>query len=107
MKKECRSAIIESWSEIQTLRTATLRAHDGDDGVGEAALGELHLLREILQALHVEVAVGVDELRGAAVLLHDWVEIEVAESEAEFGISWKYKEAGSGFLGMQAALGFL
>lgn len=59
-------------------RTATLRAHDGDDGIGEAALGELHLLREILEALHVEVAVAVDELRGAAVLRHHGVEIEVA-----------------------------
>jgi hypothetical protein len=84
MKKECRSANMEiPEPAVKYRRTATLRAHDGDDGIGEAALSKLHLLREILQALHVEVAVAVDELRGAAVVLHHRIEIEVAESEDE------------------------
>lgn len=59
-----------------------MRAHDGDDSVREAALGELDLVDEVLQAFDIELAVAVDQLRGAAVVLHQEGHWEVAESEA-------------------------
>lgn len=50
--------------------TAALRAHDGDDGVGEAAIGEPRGPDEPIQALHVEGAVAVDQLRRATLVAH-------------------------------------
>lgn len=46
--------------------TATLRAHDGDDGVREAAVVELSGSNEVLKAIHIEFAIAVDQLHAAA-----------------------------------------
>lgn len=43
-------------------RTAALRAHDGDDGVGEPAPGDARGRHEPLGALARELALAVDQL---------------------------------------------
>jgi len=58
-------------------RTATLRSHDCDDGVGEAAGGEIDGPDEAVEAGDVELAVAVDELRGAAIVVSHGEEAEV------------------------------
>lgn len=45
-------------------------AHDGNDGVREAALGELDGLDEMVEPRDVEFAVGIDQLRRAAIFRH-------------------------------------
>lgn len=50
--------------------TATLRAHDGDDGVREAAVVKLSGSNEVSEAIHIEFAITVDQLRGAALVRH-------------------------------------
>lgn len=60
----------ETRGKIAKLRrhTAALWAHDGDDSVGEAAIGQLDLLQKPLQPLHVELSISVDQLRRDASL---------------------------------------
>lgn len=45
-------------------------SHDGDNGIGEAALGELSGLHEMLHSGEVELAVPIDELDRANLLAH-------------------------------------
>lgn len=47
-----------------------MRAHDGDDGVREAAVVELSGSNEVLKAIHIEFAIAVDQLHAAAFVRH-------------------------------------
>lgn len=51
--------------------TAALRTHNGDDGIGESAVGQLDFVHERLKPITFEFTVAVDELRSAAIFLHD------------------------------------
>lgn len=100
--------------ELIDRSTATLRAHDGDNGVGEAAFGELHLLDEILKSFHIELAVGVYQLRGTGVFLHRRLKISPLRMTPNWNNLERPGEEGGagglepgGFLGVQAFFGFL
>lgn len=50
--------------------TAALWSHDGDDGVREPALVGPHGLHEMIQPRDVELALSIDQLRRAALVIH-------------------------------------
>lgn len=60
-------------------RTATLRTHDSDNGIGKATGGEVGGLDEVVEAGDVEDSVAVDELRGAAIII-------ASHDDSEFGV---------------------
>ena len=52
------------------MNTATLRTHDGYNGIGEATVDEFHFLHEIVKPFHIEIPISVNQLRDAAIFLH-------------------------------------
>lgn len=50
--------------------TAALGSHDGDNSVRESALVGPHGLHEMIQPRDVELALSIDQLRRAALVIH-------------------------------------
>ena len=61
--------------------TATLRAHDGDDSVGEATVGELGSADEVVKTGGIEYAVAVNQLRRTALILHNLEQARVLKTQ--------------------------
>lgn len=52
------------------MNTATLRTHDGYNGIGEATVDEFHFLHEIVKPFHIETPISVNQLRDTAIFYY-------------------------------------